>query len=160
MTTQLPSLSELGGCTFAKPQKPYGYALGTYKGKQMKAHRAIWLSLFGDIPKGMVIDHVCHSVAAKEAMCLGGNNCIHRSCVNPAHLEIVTHAENMARSARKLSNRKYCSNGHPVKKETTRQRVTMAYGKEYEHSYCVMCERESQKRSAAKSKALKNGEVI
>lgn len=43
-------------------------------------HRLVWLALVGPIPDGLEIDHLCRR----------------RSCVNPAHLRVTTHAENMA----------------------------------------------------------------
>lgn len=47
------------------------------------AHRFAYESFVGPIPDGLEIDHLC-SV---------------RRCVNPAHLEPVTHAENLRRGA-------------------------------------------------------------
>lgn len=48
---------------------------------QEKAHREVWEFLIGPIPDGFTIDHKCRVTA----------------CVNPAHLEPVTHAENCRR---------------------------------------------------------------
>ena len=49
------------------------------------AHRYAYEALVGPIPDGLDLDHLC------------GNTC----CVNPAHLEPVTHAENVRRAARR-----------------------------------------------------------
>lgn len=47
------------------------------------AHRFGWILLRGEVPAGLELDHLCR---------------VH-NCVNPDHLEPVTHAENMRRAA-------------------------------------------------------------
>ena len=59
--------------------KGYGHCyLG---GRMLGAHRVVWTLLCGDIPRGMVLDHLCRI----------------RRCVNPAHMEPVTVRENTLR---------------------------------------------------------------
>lgn len=61
-------------------------------------HRWAWIVRHGDIPAGMVIDHVCHNGAAAAGLCDGGNSCPHRRCVNVDHMRLVTHGDNLAAS--------------------------------------------------------------
>lgn len=58
-----------------------GYGGFHLDGRYIGAHRAAWFLLVGDVPDGLVLDHLCRN----------------RRCVNPEHLEPVTSTENTAR---------------------------------------------------------------
>lgn len=70
-----------------------GYGATVLKGKKLLAHRVSYTYLRGPIPTGLVLDHLCRNHA----------------CVNPDHLEPVTHAENMRRWSTSITK---CTNGH------------------------------------------------
>ena len=67
----------------------YGYIKRKKNGKSFTifAHRLMYTIHNGAIPEGLVIDHMCHSEDTES--CEGGL-CIHRACINPAHLRAIT----------------------------------------------------------------------
>lgn len=67
------------------------------------AHRWSYKHFVGEIPKGLVIDHLCHNP----------------KCVNPKHLEPITHFENIIKrgisNAAYINSRKtHCKYGHSL----------------------------------------------
>lgn len=77
------------------PKNGYPIALGPAeltpagKGRSAGAHRWAYIATHGSIPDGLEIDHLC-SV---------------RHCINPDHLEAVTHEENMRRMKERRQGR-------------------------------------------------------
>ena len=71
------------------------YGVFKMKGKYYLAHRLAYESEYGMVPPGLEIDHLCHVPL----------------CVNPAHLEPVTHLENMRRGGN--ARKQTCPQGHP-----------------------------------------------
>lgn len=76
-----------------------GYGQSKWGDKLDYAHRIAYELFVGDIPKGMVIDHLCRN----------------RGCVNPDHLEAVDVQTNILRGispTAKLAKMTHCVNGH------------------------------------------------
>lgn len=73
-------ISECWTWTGARNPKGYG-SVADGRGGSMLAHRKAYEHLVGPIPEGLTIDHLC----------------LNKSCVNPAHMEPVTRAENNSR---------------------------------------------------------------
>lgn len=69
----------------------------------MGAHRYSYIATYGDIPKGMVIMHLCDN----------------RSCVNPKHLKPGTHQENSQDMVSKNRHVDWSGENHGNHKLTT-----------------------------------------
>ena len=74
-------------------------------GKSVLAHRYSYLLLRGEIPVGLHLDHLCRTPP----------------CVNPAHLEPVSPAENVRRGIRATSP--HCRYGHAYTAVNTLRRA-------------------------------------
>jgi hypothetical protein len=90
--------------TGAKTRDGYGQLRSRGQGKY--AHRVAYELTRGDIPAGLELDHLCRNP----------------SCVNPDHLEPVTHRENLMRgdspSARQ-ARKTHCIHGHEFTEANT-----------------------------------------
>lgn len=95
----------------------YGY--GQWRNKARSPHRFVHELVVGPIPAGLVMDHLCHN---RDLACIGGPDCRHRRCVNPAHLEPVTRRENMHRAP--YVARPQCKHGHARNAVNTRTWVS------------------------------------
>lgn len=98
---------------------------GPHGGGLILAHVASWQLTYGPVPDGLELDHLC---------------CV-RACIAPAHLEPVTHAENMrrAREHQLAARDGLCPNGHvydSVRPNGNRR--------------CLTCARDENRRSRAR----------
>lgn len=126
---------ELGPCwiwTAHLNRAGYGQVnRGATEGRAL-VHRVVYEHEVGPIPDGLELDHLC-SVPA---------------CCNPAHLEAVTHAENVRRGRagdsvrQRAAERTHCANGHPY--EGDNYRITKQGRRR-----CRVCVREWARRKKA-----------
>lgn len=102
--------------------------------RNRKAHRVAWQQLRGEIPEGLVLDHLCRNTW----------------CVNPDHLEPVTLVENIRRGigmGPRNAQKTHCKKGHEFTPENTRSR-----GGRPEWRLCRACAREESARYYAKKR--------
>jgi HNH endonuclease len=89
-----------------------GYAYAMADGMNIRMHRWTYEQLIGPIPEGLELDHECKR----------------RNCVNPYHLNPVTHAVNLTGRWKT-----YCKRGHPRTPDSV-----------YKSGSCRACRKEVQ----------------
>lgn len=107
--------------------KPNGYGVAVYRGKQTTVHRIMYqLHNHTELEVGIEIDH----------------NCNNRRCINPEHLEAVTHQENMKRG---IERRTHCRAGHEWNEDNTYLAIVKRKqgGTRYQR-YCRVCRAKHQ----------------
>jgi len=70
------------GCWLWTGATRHGYAAIWWGGKVRIGHRLLYQLAHGRVPKHMTLDHLCRRT----------------TCVNPAHLEVVSRVENLRRA--------------------------------------------------------------
>lgn len=87
-----------------------GYGRYTpYGSDHFPAHRVVYELERGQIPEGLVLDHLCRNTR----------------CVNPSHLEVVTQKENCLRGfspAAQKARQTTCLQGHPLEGDNLKRR--------------------------------------
>lgn len=94
----------------------HGYGRYWAGGRLCRPYRHAYEVLVGPIAERLELDHLCRTPA----------------CVNPAHLEPVTHVENVRRGG--ASVRTHCPQGHPYDEANT-------YIRAHGHRGCRACHR-------------------
>jgi HNH endonuclease len=104
----------ISGCwLWTAHRDPYGYGGFCYNGKNRKAHAEALELYVGPVPDGMELHHRCRNPL----------------CVDPDHLEPVTHKEHAERHAKT-----HCHIGHPL----TGNNLALRSGRRQ----CRTCERQ------------------
>lgn len=129
------SHGEPSGCRVWDGALAKGYGKILLHGRFKGAHRVAYELERGPIPEGLVIDHLCRNPR----------------CINPDHMEVVTHKENTLRgmSGHAVNARKtHCIRGHEFTEENTHV--------DYRgYRICRACKRQAQRKRTAAIKAAR-----
>lgn len=123
----------------AKMRRGYG-TYGAGKGFHL-AHRLVYGLTVGEIPAGREIDHLCRN----------------HGCVNPNHLEAVTHRENVLRGnahAAVNARKNQCPKGHPLSGDNLHPHY-LKLGRRY----CLICSRARGREYMARIRARRRNDT-
>lgn len=111
------------------------YGLLRIQGERVYAHRVAYELAHGQIPDGLVIDHLCRNTR----------------CVNARHLEAVTHAVNIHRGTNPrivAHQENRCLRGHPLEGWNAKPRADGT-------RQCRRCLNDGQRRRRAAQRAAR-----
>lgn len=98
----MPGVKVVGPCVpWPGYLNSYGYGIVRHDNRVRLIHSFLYKLAFGDLPKGIHVDHLCRN----------------RTCINLAHLEPVTIGENVLRGmglAATNARKTKCKRGHPL----------------------------------------------
>jgi len=114
------------GClVWTKAISSTGYGVTSNAGLNLSVHRLAYWVNYGPVEGDLVVDHVCRN----------------RACCEPAHLRLLTRAENTADSH--TAHKTHCSHGH----ERTEENVYVWFDRKGNiHRQCRICATEKSKR--------------
>lgn len=119
--------------TGGKGKWPYGIV--SHKKRMSMAHRVSYELLVGPIPDGFDLDHKCRNTL----------------CINPDHLEPVTHQENIRRGYALKPKTTHCRLGHEMTEANTYMKPARA--KKVAHRECRTCRATQIKAHYARKEA-------
>lgn len=89
-------ITETGCWLLSHAPRADGYVRVSVFGRVQYAHRYVYERLVDDIEVGLELDHKCRN----------------RACVNPDHMEQVSHLENCRRGIPRCAKLTHCKHGH------------------------------------------------
>src|SRR5438552_3186211 len=113
------------------PRSNNGYGRMPYQGRARPAHQLVYRLWRGPIPEGLELDHLCRNTW----------------CVNPEHLEPVTHRENTRRGraaaaiAAYYAARTNCRHGLEYTAETSKSYLKQRYKLRYVGTFQIKTKR-------------------
>jgi hypothetical protein len=131
---------------YVNPETGYSWMGAGSQHESELGHRLVFALAVRPLEDGEHVDHACHN---KDLICAGGRSCLHRRCLEPAHLEAIDQEENNRRAAehaRRTPGSRWTNEQRGTCRKGLHPWISGNIGRNERQYFCIPCNQDRQQR--------------